>query len=172
MTTPMMNDKPVTDESEAAKKYAARLVGGRDYGMNELVAKLSEKYSERSSVEAAVYMRDCGYVNDARYAEKLAERYITVRKYGRSRAALMMRQKLLDEQTIEEALSRYTKDDIEAEIADILRKKYRGRLFLEGDAGKKEMQKVIAALARRGYGYSNIKAALYTVREELESEEE
>ena len=69
---------------------------------------------------------------------------------------------------MDNALAKYTEEDITAEIADILRKKYADRLFLEGIEGKKEMQKIIAALARRGYGYNDIKTALYAVRDELE----
>ena len=160
------------EELEIAKCRAMYLLGGRDYGRNELVEKLKNNYSEKSAVTVAELMCEYGYVDDGRYAEKLAKLYITVRHYGKSKAAMMMRQKLLDPETIETALARYTSEDIVGEITDILRKKYYDRLFLSGIEGKKEMQKVIAALARRGYGYSNIKAALYTVREELESEEE
>ena len=55
-----------------------------------------------------------------------------------------------------------------SEIIELLKKKYIDRLFLEGLEGKKEMQKVIAALARRGYSYGDIKAALYALEEELQ----
>ena len=139
---------------------------------NELIEKLKNNYSEKTAVTVADLMCEYGYVNDDRYAEKLAKQYITVRKYGKSRAALMMRQKLLDAQTIETALDKYTEDDITGEIAEILRKKYFDRLFLGGIEGKKEMQKVIAALARRGYGYNDIKTALYIIQDEIQNEED
>lgn len=160
------------DEFETAKRRAIYLLGGRDYGRNELIAKLKNNYSETTAVKVADLMREYGYIDDGKYAEKLAKQYITVKKYGKSRAAVMMRQKFLDPQTIEEALERYTSDDIVSEIAEILRKKYADRLFLEGIDGKKEMQKVISALARRGYGYNDIKSALYIVKEEAENQED
>ena len=53
----------------------------------------------------------------------------------------------------------------------ILRKKYADRLFLPGVEGKKEMQKIIAALARRGYGYDEIKTALRVIESGSEEEE-
>ncbi len=159
-------------ELDIAKRRAMHLLGGRDYGKNELIAKLRENYSEKTAVTAAEMMCEFGYVDDDRYAEKLAKNYITVKKYGKSRAAQMMRQKLLDAETVEAALGKYTEDDITSEIAELLRRKYADRLFLGGLDGKKEMQKVIAALARRGYGYNDIKAALYIVKDELENEEE
>jgi len=156
------------EELETAKRRAMHLLGGRDYGRNELISKLKNNYSEETAINVADLMCEYGYVNDERYAEKLARNYITVRKYGKSRAAIMMSQKGLDRDTVDNALAKYTEEDITAEIADILRKKYADRLFLEGIEGKKEMQKIIAALARRGYGYNDIKTALYAVRDELE----
>jgi regulatory protein len=156
------------EELEIAKRRAMHLLGGRDYGRNELISKLKNNYSEQTAIAVADLMCEYGYVNDERYAEKLARNYITVRKYGKSRAAIMMSQKGLDRDTIDGALEKYTEDDITAEITEILRKKYADRLFLEGIEGKKEMQKIIAALARRGYGYNDIKTALYTVRNDLE----
>ena len=160
------------EELDIAKRRAMHLLGGRDYGRNELIEKLKNNYSEKIAVTVADLMCEYGYVDDDRYAEKLARQYITVRKYGKSRAALMMRQKLLDAQTIETALDKYTEDDITGEIAEILRKKYFDRLFLGGIEGKKEMQKVIAALARRGYGYNDIKTALYIIQDEIQNEED
>ena len=84
----------------------------------------------------------------------------------------MMRQKLLDTETIETALEKYTSEDITEEIAEILRRKYRDRLFLPGLEGKKEMQKITAALARRGYGYTDIKNALYRLKDEIDEQSE
>ena len=156
------------EELDIAKRRAMYLIGGREYGRNELIAKLKNNYSEETAVKVADLMCEYGYVNDERYAEKLARNYIKVRRYGRSRAAMLMKQKGLERETIDNALAQYTQEDMIAEIADILRKKYADRLFLEGLEGKKEMQKIIAALARRGYGYNDIKSALYIVQDEFE----
>ena len=60
------------------------------------------------------------------------------------------------------------KRDRISEIAELIRKKYTDRLFIEGLEGKKEVQKVVAALARRGYSYSDIKSALYIIEDEYE----
>lgn len=156
------------DELDIAKRRAMHLIAAREYGRNELMAKLREHYSEQTVQTVADLMCEYGYVDDRRYAEKLARSYIEVRGYGRSRAAVMMRQKGLEADTIDEALGRYSDEDITAEITQILRKKYADRLFLPGVEGKKEMQKIIAALARRGYGYNEIKAALYALENEKE----
>lgn len=156
------------EELEIAKRRAMHLLAARDYGKNELYKKLLNNYSEETSAAVTKMMTEYGYIDDVRYARKLAKTYIEIRKYGKSRAALMMREKGLDRATIESALGEYDSEDITSEIVELLKKKYIDRLFLEGLEGKKEMQKVIAALARRGYSYGDIKTALYALEEELE----
>ena len=156
------------EELEIAKRRAMHLLAARDYGKNELYKKLLNNYSEKTAAAVTKMMWEYGYIDDERYAKKLAKTYIEIRKYGKSRAALMMREKGLDRDTIESALEEYDSEDITSEIVELLKKKYIDRLFLEGLEGKKEMQKVIAALARRGYSYGDIKTALYALEDELE----
>ncbi|MBQ9385137.1 MAG: regulatory protein RecX [Ruminiclostridium sp.] len=160
------------EELDIAKRRAMHLLAAREYGRSELIEKLKSNYSEETALTVADLMCEYGYVNDERYAEKLARQCITVRKYGKSRAVQIMRQKGLDNDTIQAALECYSEDDITAEICAILRKKYADKLFLGGLEGRKEMQKVVAALARRGYGYSDIKAALYILQGENEQNAE
>lgn len=156
------------EELEIAKRRAMHLLAARDYGRNELYKKLLNNYSEKTAITVTEMMTQYGYIDDERYAKKLAKTYIEIRKYGKKRAALMMREKGLDRDTIEAALEDYDNEAITSEIIALLKKKYIDRLFLEGLEGKKEMQKVIAALARRGYSYGDIKAALYALEEELQ----
>lgn len=156
------------EELEIAKRRAMHLLAARDYGRNELYKKLLNNYSEKTALTVTEMMTEYGYIDDERYAKKLAKTYIEIRKYGKKRAALMMREKGLGRDTIEAALEDYDNEAITSEIIALLKKKYMDRLFLEGLEGKKEMQKVIAALARRGYSYGDIKAALYALEEELQ----
>lgn len=156
------------EELEIARRRAMHLLAARDYGKKELYKKLLNNYSEKTSLAVTEMMTEYGYLDDERYAKKLAKTYIEIRKYGKKRAALMMREKGLDRDTIENALEEYDAEAITSEIVALLKKKYMDRLFLEGPEGKKEMQKVIAALARRGYSYGDIKTALYALEEEIE----
>ncbi len=156
------------EELEIARRRAMHLLAARDYGKKELYKKLLNNYSEKTSLAVTEMMTEYGYLDDERYAKKLAKTYIEIRKYGKKRAALMMREKGLDRNTIENALEEYDAEAITSEIVVLLKKKYMDRLFLEGPEGKKEMQKVIAALARRGYSYGDIKTALYALEEEIE----
>ena len=156
------------EELEIARRRAMHLLAARDYGKKELYKKLLNNYSEKTSLAVTEMMTEYGYLDDERYAKKLAKTYIEIRKYGKKRAALMMREKGLDRDTIENALEEYDAEAITSEIVVLLKKKYMDRLFSEGPEGKKEMQKVIAALARRGYSYGDIKTALYALEEEIE----
>ena len=156
------------EELEIARRRAMHLLAARDYGKKELYKKLLNNYSEKTSLAVTEMMTEYGYLDDERYAKKLAKTYIEIRKYGKKRAALMMREKGLDRDTIENALEEYDAEAITSEIVVLLKKKYMDRLFSEGPEGKKEMQKVIAALARRGYSYGDIKTALYALKEEIE----
>ncbi len=157
-------------EFEAAKKRAAYLLGGKDYSRRELFDKLRKDYSSDVCERVTALMCEYGYIDDAAYAKRLARTYIEGRKYGKNRAKLMLRQKGLDAETVEEALSRYSGGEMTEQLADLLESKYAGRLFQEGPEGRKETQKVIAALARRGYGYGEIQTALSVVRERMEEE--
>lgn len=159
-------------EIDIAKRRAMYLLGGKDYSRAELIEKLKKNYSEKTASEVADLMCEYGYVDDEKYAAKLARKYIEVSGYGKSRAAIMMKQKGIPQELAEQALSAYSKEDISHEIANLIRKKYMDRIFLDGIEGKKEMQKVVAALARRGYGFGDIKSALYIVEEELEEADE
>lgn len=160
----MANEK----ELETAKKRAMYLLGGKDYSKKELMDKLLKNYSRENCEKAVAQMEEYGYLDDERYAKKLARQYIEVRKYGKSRAKMMMIQKGLGSALADEALEQYTSDDMIDEIVSIIEKKYYDRLFEEGLEGRKEMQKVMAALARRGYGYEDIKSAVEIVRDGAE----
>ena len=160
----MMNEK----ELETAKKRAMYLLGGKDYSRKELTEKLLKNYSREAAEAAVSQMVEYGYLDDSRYAKKLARQYIEVRRYGKSRAKMMMIQKGLGPQLADEALEQYSAEDLIGEIVTIIEKKYYDRLFLEGLEGRKEMQKVMAALARRGYDYEDIKTAVSAVRDGAE----
>ncbi len=153
------------DEKEllTAKKRAMYLLGGKDYSKKELMNKLLNNYSPDVCAAAVAYAEEYGYIDDERYAKKLARQYIEVRKYGKQRAKMMMIQKGLGTSLTDEVLSAYSADDLISEITALIEKKYYDRLFTQGLEGKKERQKILAALARRGYGYSDISAAINAV---------
>lgn len=152
-------------ELETAKKRAMYLLGGKDYSRKELMTKLLKNYSRETCEKAVEQMVEYGFLDDSRYAQKLARHYIEVKKYGKSRAKSLMIQKGLGSSTADEALEQYSAEDLADEIVTIIKKKYMDRIFAEGPDARAEVQKVIAALARRGYRYEQIMSAMKTVRD-------
>lgn len=143
------------DVLRKAKNRALYLLGERDMCLAELTQKLTKTYGEEVASEAAGCVKDLGYINDERYAPKLAEYLIKRKKFGRRRAKQEMLHKGLDRELVEEALANIPEDEISEGLADLIERKYANKL-----ADYKDRQKVIAALARRGYSFDEIKRAI------------
>ena len=146
------------DVLRKAKNRALYLLGERDMCLAELTQKLTKTYGEEVAEDAAEYVRQLGYINDEKYAGKLAEYLIKRKKFGKRRARQEMLRRGLERELAEEALERIPDEDVSGELLEIIERKYANKL---GDY--KERQKVIAALARRGFGFDEIKQAIEQV---------
>lgn len=155
-----------SDSLRKARKRALYLLGMREYCYNELYKKLCEAYDEDTARAAADSMRDYGYINDEEYAPKLADYLIHTKRYGVKKARWEMLRRGLDECMTEDALARFSDEDIDEEITELLTRKYCSKL---GDYNSR--QRTIAALARRGYDYRAVKRCIERISEENEDEE-
>lgn len=143
------------DVLRKAKARALYLLGERDMCLAELTKKLTKTYGEEIASEAASYVLGLGYINDERYAAKLAE-YLTKRKqYGKRRAKQEMLHKGLERELVEEALAQIPDEAVSRELVELIERRYANKL-----GEYKERQKVIAALARRGFSFDEIKRAI------------
>lgn len=141
-----------------AKNRALYLLGERDMCLAELTRKLTKTYGAEVAEDAAEYVQSLGYIDDEKYAGKLAEYLIKRKKFGKRRARQEMLHKGLERELVDQALEAIPNEDIGEELAEIIERKYLNKL---GDY--KERQKVIAALARRGFGFDEIKRAIEQV---------
>lgn len=148
-----------------AKKRAMYLLGARAYSRGELLKKLSETYPPEICEVALEWVTDCGYLNDSDYAEKLAKKLIQVKRYGPRKVRWEMKQKYISDEIIEEVLASYGNEDIRAEITELINRKYRDNLD-----ERKDIERVINALARRGYDFDDIKSCISEVQEDIEVE--
>ena len=98
-------------------------------------------------------------------AESLAEKLLSA-CVSRREALVKMQNKGLDRQTAQLALDLFECDET-AQIKALIIKKYKNRLTDE-----ESVRKVFAALQRKGFGYSNIKAVLRQYSEELQNSED
>lgn len=148
-------------EYERARKRAMYLLGGHAYSCAALREKLLNSYSKETADRVVEDMTEYGFLNDGEYAEKLAASLIKGKKYGLYRAKAEMRHKGVPETLIEDALAQYEREDYVEQLKELIRKKYSEKI-----EDRDDRQRVIAALARRGFGFSEIKEAVIEVLKE------
>ncbi len=155
------------NDTRRAKERALYLLDNRDYSYAELFKKLAENYDEDICYEVLNRLAEIGCIDDRRYARYLAEKLCTVKKYGYFKAREEMRLKGLSRDIIEEALADYSEGSSER-LLELIDKKYARYLTDE-----KGVKKVKAALARLGYSFADINAAIseYTSGEYEDFEE-
>ena len=154
------------DNMRKAKKRALYLLGSRMYCYGELYKKLLPTYGEEASRAAADAMQEYGYIDDEDYARKLAERLIRGKRYGMGKTRWEMQRRGLDKNLIEDVLTEYSEDDIDEEIMHLLQTKYSEKLDDPDDR-----RRTMAARARRGYGWGEVKRCMERCAELTEDEE-
>ncbi len=149
---------------EETRKKALALLDRRDYGSEELCAKLIEKGAEPDEARAAVrYMIRVGFIDDERYAAMVARHY-AAKGYGAGRVREELRRRKLDRELWDAALAELPEPD---ETVDaLLRAKLRGKA-----ADRDTVRKAGAALVRRGFTWEAVRAAADRYLAEMELEE-
>lgn len=154
------------DTLRKAKKRALYLLGEREMCFGELKAKLTKTYGEAVAGEAAEYVSELGYVNDEEYAPKLAEYLIKRKRWGVRRARLEMLHRGLSRELVENTLADIPEDEIDAELAALIAKKYANKV-----RDRDDRRRTIAALARRGYDFGAIRRCIEAYLNESAAEE-
>lgn len=130
----------------------------RDHSEKEIRQKLIRKYDEHSVDSAVEKLIGLGLINDRRYAELLTRELFERKKYGKNRVRSELFRHGIASDIINEVIEAYEEendsDNVE-KIVDIIRKKYYNKLIDE-----KSRQKVVAALVRLGYSFSDIRQAM------------
>lgn len=130
----------------------------RDHSEKEIRQKLMRKFDERSVDSAVEKLIDLGLINDRRYAELLTRELFERKKYGKNRVRSELFRRGIASDIVSEVIEAYEEendsDNVE-KIVDIIRKKYYNKLVDE-----KSRQKVVAALVRLGYSFSDIRQAM------------
>ena len=150
-------------KSSAARATAANIIGSRALSKQELTRRLVKKGNDASDAQAAAdWLEDIGAVNDAQYAAALARHYGD-RGYGPARVREELRRRGVDRELWDEALEELPEA---AEVLDrLIQKKCRGDL-----SDPREKKRVSDALLRRGFSWSDVKAALGRYTEILEED--
>lgn len=151
--------------TSSARAAAANMIGSRALSKRELTRRLVKKGNDEADAQAAAdWLEDIGAVDDAGYAAALARHY-GGKGYGPARIREELRRRGVDREKWDEALEELPEA---AEILDeLIRKKCRGDL-----SDPKEKKRVSDALMRRGFAWSDIKAAMGRYAEMTEDGEE
>ena len=143
------------------KQRALKMLDRRDYARAELQKKLVEKGEPpEAAAEAVERLAELGFVDDARYAALVVRQYAG-KGYGAKRVRMELQRRGVPRELWDEALTQMP--DQSDRLDCLLRQK------LGGDFDRASIKKATDALARRGYAWDAISAALERLRnEELE----
>lgn len=159
------------DRSRSRRAYqrACYLLDERDYSYAMLYRKLMQTYQDKTLVLGVMErLVQSGAIDDRRYAGRLAEYLVERKRYGMYRARQEMLHRGLDRELVEEALDGL-EDAAEENLPAVLEKKY-GRILTD-PKDYKTREKVIAGMARLGYDFRSVKAAIDDYFAALEAEE-
>ena len=131
------------------------LLSRRDHSTKELRAKLLRTIDKKNAERAIERMTELGYLDDEKYAVALLHYLTETKKMSKSFVKQEMYKRGVPSDIISDLLYDYEFDN-ESTIIDLLLTKYRNKLLAENGR-----EKVIAALMRKGFSYSDIKAAFY-----------
>lgn len=145
----------VTDsDRKRCKDKAMWLISYRDHSRRELIDKLRRDYSEDSAEAAVSRLEELGLIDDGRFARRYASDLVNVRHLSERGVRQKLREKGIDRDLIDEVIGEIEFDE-QAQIREIIEKKY--ARSLGDEAGRR---RAANALARLGFGYSDIKSAL------------
>ncbi len=143
-----------------ALNKCADLLSRREHSVKELKQKLLRTVDEKSADRAIERYLESGYLDDRHFCESLVEYLYNVKKYSSNHVRQECYKRGVDSSIINSVLDNFEVDNIKT-IIELIKKKYSTKLEQEG--GK---EKVIAALQRRGFSYSDIKSAFYRIEED------
>lgn len=145
-----------------AMEKAVALLATRPRTQQEITDALRQNaYPERTIARVMARLDEAGYINDTSFAEQWAASR-TTKGMGSRRIRMELRRKGVDSEAIDEALSAIDEDDRLSGALKAARKAASDKDLSD----PKDRQKILAALARRGYGYSEARQALEQLREE------
>lgn len=136
-----------------ALNKCADFLSRREHSVKELKTKLLRTVDEVSAQKAIDRYLEAGYLDDEHFCESLVEYLYNVKKYSTNHVRQECYKRGIDSDIIRRVIDDFEVDNTDT-IAELIERKYLSKL--EQENGK---EKVIAALQRKGFSYSDIKSA-------------
>lgn len=154
--------KELVDKINYRKAFnkCADFLSRRDHSVKELKEKLLRTVDEASAEKAVERFVELGYLDDERFAKNYAEHLFESKHYSANHVKQELFKKGISREIVNEIIESFEIDAVE-NIITIINKKYYNKLNV--DNGK---EKVVAALMRKGFSYSDIKSAFYRIENE------
>lgn len=143
-----------------ALNKGADLLSRRSHSVYELKSKIMRTCDPASAEKAVEKFFELGYLNDEVFAAELAEHLFKVKNYSERNVRSELYKRGIDKEIINRVLSHNETDPLDS-IIYIVYKRYFKKLSEDGGR-----EKVIAALMRKGFSYSDIKTALNRIENE------
>ncbi len=149
-----------------AKSRALWYLSRSDHSEKALKEKLiAAGFDPEACREAVSRMAELGLVDDESYARRLAE-YLSASGSSKREIAFKLSQKGIPSDIVKDIISQDETDEKE-KLLHLIETKYKNRL-----SGEKEIEKVFAALIRKGFSYSDVRSALRAYSEQIKLCEE
>ena len=139
--------------TSSAKAQAANMIGSRALSKQELTRRLVRKGAEAADAQtAADWLEDIGAVDDAAYAAVLVRHY-GAKGYGIARVKEELRRRGVEKDLWDKALEELP--DSGETLDALIQKRCKGDL-----SDPKERKRTCDALLRRGFSWSEVRAAM------------
>ncbi len=146
------------EKYSSALEYAVKQLTYRALSRKLLKEKLIEKgHDEDASDYAVRRLEELKLLDDKSYAEAMVRSYMR-KGYGAMRIRNELRKKGVPDEDADAAMTGYKPNN--ERIKTLLDKRLKGDF-----SDRKEVQKAFAALARRGFSYSEIKAVISEIED-------
>lgn len=162
VTPPQLENLRREDEVRQAKEKAMDCLSAAAQTSGMLREKLRRRYSEEAVEVAVCRMEELGLINDLDYSRRFAADAVNLRYYPKRRIAAELQRKGVSEEILSKVLAEITEETEIKTACRLLEKQYREKL-----CGRRERDKVKAALQRRGFGCETIRAAVNLVITDL-----
>lgn len=139
---------------ERAKSRGVWLLSMRAYSAAMLAKKLYADCEKEAVDEAICELTEQGFIDDTAYAKALALELCEYRHMSRRNVRMELQKRGVDRDIIDEAVEELPEDEVPA-ILEVIRQKYAS--CFDDEKGRRRM---FAGLARKGYGYDDIKQAI------------
>lgn len=140
-----------------ALNKCADLLSRREHSVKELKQKLLRTVDEVSAQKAIDRYIEAGYLNDEHFCQSLVEYLFNSKHYSENHVRQECFKRGIDRDIVDKVISEHDVDNVST-IIGLICNKYQTKL--EQENGK---NKVIAALQRKGFSYSDIKSAFYRI---------